>query len=95
MKTTEIKIQIHEFRDIDELPEKCGEVFKLRKFEHLSHVEISKKLNISIKTVETHMHRANTTLKEKMKSQEQYAGQQEQISRQLQSRRDLHAASVL
>jgi RNA polymerase sigma-70 factor (ECF subfamily) len=55
------------YKAIDELPEKCGEVFKLRKFENLSHAEISKKLNISIKTVETHMHRANTTLREKMK----------------------------
>jgi RNA polymerase sigma-70 factor (ECF subfamily) len=55
------------YKAIDELPDKCGEVFKLRKFENLSHAEISKKLNISVKTVETHMHRANTTLKEKMK----------------------------
>ena len=55
------------YKAIDELPEKCGEVFKLRKFENLSHTEISKKLNISIKTVETHMHRANTALKEKIK----------------------------
>jgi RNA polymerase sigma-70 factor (ECF subfamily) len=55
------------YKAIDELPEKCGEVFKLRKFENLSHSEISKKLNISVKTVETHIHRANITLKEKMK----------------------------
>ena len=52
---------------INELPEKCGEVFKLRKFENMSHAEISKKLNISIKTVETHIHRASIILKEKMK----------------------------
>lgn len=55
------------YKAIDDLPDKCGEVFKLRKFENLSHSEISKKLNISVKTVETHMHRANIALKEKMK----------------------------
>ncbi|MBN1116193.1 MAG: RNA polymerase sigma-70 factor [Bacteroidales bacterium] len=56
------------YKAIDELPEKCGEVFKLRKFENMSHAEISKKLNISVKTVETHMHRANLALKEKLKT---------------------------
>ena len=55
------------YNAIDELPEKCGEVFKLRKFENMSHAEISKKLKISVKTVETHMHRANLALKEKLK----------------------------
>ena len=52
---------------IDELPDKCREVYKLRKFDNLSHAEIAKKLNISLKTVETHIRRANIALKEKLK----------------------------
>lgn len=43
---------------IQELPEKCGEVFKLSRDEQLSYKEISEKLNISIKTVENHMGKA-------------------------------------
>lgn len=53
---------------IDELPDKSKEVFKMRKFDKMSHKEIGEKLNISHKTVETHIHRATTTLKEKLKN---------------------------
>jgi RNA polymerase sigma-70 factor (ECF subfamily) len=53
---------------IEELPDKCKDVFKLRKFEKLSHAEIAQKLDISVKTVETHIHRATVTLKDKLKN---------------------------
>lgn len=53
---------------IDELPEKSKEVFKMRKFDKMSHKEIGEKLNISHKTVETHIHRATIALKEKLKN---------------------------
>lgn len=37
---------------IEKLPEKCREVFKLSRFEHLKNREIAQRLNISPKTVE-------------------------------------------
>lgn len=37
---------------IQNLPEKCREVFVLRRFEELKYAEIASKLNISVKTVE-------------------------------------------
>ncbi|WP_207425278.1 RNA polymerase sigma-70 factor [Pedobacter sp. SYSU D00535] len=40
---------------IEELPEKCREVFKLSRFEQLKNREIAEQLNISTKTVERHM----------------------------------------
>lgn len=43
---------------INELPEKCREVFKLSRFEHLKYQEIADQLQISVKTVETHMSKA-------------------------------------
>lgn len=50
---------------INDLPPKCREVFHLSRFEHLSNPEISKKLNISIRTVETHISNAIKILKRK------------------------------
>ncbi|NVO04140.1 MAG: RNA polymerase sigma-70 factor [Bacteroidetes bacterium] len=43
---------------IDELPEKCREVFLLSRYENLKYQEIANQLNISIKTVETQMSKA-------------------------------------
>ncbi|HEY0668639.1 MAG TPA: sigma-70 family RNA polymerase sigma factor, partial [Sphingobacteriaceae bacterium] len=40
---------------IEKLPEKCKEVFKLSRFEHLKNKEIAQRLNISQKTVERQM----------------------------------------
>jgi RNA polymerase sigma-70 factor (ECF subfamily) len=43
---------------IDELPEQSKKVFKLSRFNHLSHKEISTQLSISPKTIETHISKA-------------------------------------
>ena len=43
------------YKAVEELPEKCKEVFKLSRFEHLQNKEIAQQLNISQKTVERHM----------------------------------------
>ena len=43
---------------VDQLPEKCGEVFRLSRFEGMSYKEISEALDISTKTVEHHMGKA-------------------------------------
>ncbi|NNG27770.1 MAG: RNA polymerase sigma-70 factor, partial [Ignavibacteriaceae bacterium] len=61
----ELDIKVHQA--IDELPEKCKEIFKLNRFENLKYVEIAKILNISIKTVETQMGRALKKLRERLK----------------------------
>ncbi len=46
------------FEKIDALPEKSKLIFKLNRFEYLSYNEISKQMNISVKTVEYHISRA-------------------------------------
>lgn len=53
-------------RALDELPDKCREIFLMNRFDGLKYREIAKKLNISIKTVETQMSRALKTLREKL-----------------------------
>ena len=40
---------------INELPERCREIFKMSRFEHLKNREIAEQLNISPKTVERQM----------------------------------------
>src|SRR5690606_27010073 len=42
-------------RSVSRLPEKCREIFTLSRDEQLSHKEIAKQLNISVKTVESQM----------------------------------------
>jgi RNA polymerase sigma-70 factor (family 1) len=55
--------QLRELQDklqaaISALPEQCGLVFKLSRYEELSYKEIATVLGISIKTVENHMGKA-------------------------------------
>jgi RNA polymerase sigma-70 factor (ECF subfamily) len=45
-------------RVVQELPEKCREVYMLSRDEQLSHKEISERLSISTKTVRNHLTRA-------------------------------------
>jgi RNA polymerase sigma-70 factor (ECF subfamily) len=51
---------------IDDLPEKCREVFMMSRFEGKMNKEISEELNISVKAVEAHMTRALRTLRLKL-----------------------------
>jgi len=46
------------YQTIEQLPEKCKEIFKLKRFDELKNKEIAEQLRISIKTVETQMTRA-------------------------------------
>lgn len=48
---------------ISELPEQCRKVFELSRYEGLKYKEIAQRLNISVKTVETHMSNALKTLR--------------------------------
>ena len=43
---------------IDELPEKCREIFMLNRYENLKYHEIADKLELSQKTVEAQMSKA-------------------------------------
>jgi RNA polymerase sigma-70 factor (ECF subfamily) len=43
---------------IEQLPDKCREVFLLSRFDNLSHQAIAEKLNISVSTVEKHIVKA-------------------------------------
>ena len=52
---------------IDQLPEKCREIFCLCRFENMSYEDISARLNISVNTVRTQMSRALSKLRESLK----------------------------
>ena len=60
------KMQIVE-REIERLPNKCHQVFKLSKKDGLTNNEIAEHLGISIKTVEGHLTKALKILREKLK----------------------------
>ncbi len=51
-------------REIENLPPKCKRTFLLSKREGLSNIEIAEYLNVSIKSVEAHMTKAFTRLRE-------------------------------
>lgn len=53
---------------IDSLPPRCRQVFSLGYLYDMSGKEISRKLGISLSTVENHMHNALKMLREKLKS---------------------------
>ena len=52
------------FEGVSSLPDKCAEVFMLSKKEGLTNNEIAEYLNLSLKTVEGHLTKAYTTLRE-------------------------------
>jgi RNA polymerase sigma-70 factor (ECF subfamily) len=52
---------------LQKLPEKCREVFELSRFENKKYAEIADLMNLSVKTVETHMSKALHLLKEDLK----------------------------
>jgi len=51
---------------IAQLPEKCGIIFSLSRFEDMSYNEIALELNISVKTVENQISKALKILREKL-----------------------------
>ena len=61
------ELEQHLSKALDKLPEKCRAIFHLSRFEELKYQEIANQLNISIKTVETHMGKALRILRKEMK----------------------------
>ncbi|MEO9484661.1 MAG: RNA polymerase sigma-70 factor [Ekhidna sp.] len=53
--------------EIDKLPPRCAEIFKLSRFEGLKYQEIADHLGISVKTVEVQMGKALKVLRESLK----------------------------
>ena len=51
---------------IDELPEKCRQIYLMKRYDDLSYNEISEILGISINTIKTQMKRALKALSEKL-----------------------------
>jgi RNA polymerase sigma-70 factor (ECF subfamily) len=43
---------------LERLPERCGKIFCMSRFEGLKYNEIAEKLSVSVKTVESNMGRA-------------------------------------
>ncbi len=52
------ELQLKIARIIDRLPERCGRIFCMNRFEGLKYSEIAEKLSISVKTVEANMGKA-------------------------------------
>jgi RNA polymerase sigma-70 factor, ECF subfamily len=61
------QLEQHLDKALNKLPEKCRAIFHLSRFEHLRYQEIANQLEISIKTVETHMVKALRILRKEMK----------------------------
>lgn len=64
---------IHELQEIinatlNALPERCGRIFRLNRFEGLKYHEIAEKLSISVKTVEANMGKALKLLRKNLKN---------------------------
>jgi RNA polymerase sigma-70 factor, ECF subfamily len=52
------ELQAKIFRILEKLPERCGNIFYMSRFEGLKYNEIAEKLSVSVKTVESNMGRA-------------------------------------
>jgi len=60
------EIQAKITQTLDDLPEKCRQIFMMSRYEELKYKEIAEKLNISIKTVETQMTKALKALRKNL-----------------------------
>jgi RNA polymerase sigma-70 factor (family 1) len=65
MNAKELSTKIHQA--IDSLPEQCGLVFRLNRFENKKYAEIANELGISVKTVENHMGKALKIMRGQLK----------------------------
>jgi RNA polymerase sigma-70 factor, ECF subfamily len=56
-------------RILERLPERCGKIFCMSRFEGLKYTEIAEKLSVSVKTVESNMGRALKEFRKELKEQ--------------------------
>ena len=63
------ELQTRIVRILERLPERCGKIFYLSRFEGLKYSEIAKKLSVSVKTVESNMGRALKEFRKELKEQ--------------------------
>ena len=61
----ELKLQIE--AALNQLPDKCREVFEMSRFRQMKYKEIAEELDISQKTVEAHMRKAMQVLRENLR----------------------------
>jgi RNA polymerase sigma-70 factor (ECF subfamily) len=54
---------------LEKLPERCGKIFYMSRFEGLKYSEIAEKLSVSIKTVESNMGRALKEFRKELNEQ--------------------------
>lgn len=52
------ELQTKIVRILERLPERCGKIFMMNRFEGLKYSEIAERLSVSVKTVESNMGRA-------------------------------------
>ncbi len=52
------ELQVRIAKILERLPERCGQIFYMSRFEGLKYTEIAEKLSVSIKTVESNMGKA-------------------------------------
>ncbi len=64
MTASEIQLKID--KTLQDLPEKCRQVFEMSRYEDLKYREIAEKLDVSVKTVETHMSKALKALRKNL-----------------------------
>jgi RNA polymerase sigma-70 factor, ECF subfamily len=64
LQTAELEARIH--LEIDALPERCREIFRLSRFQGLKYDEIAQELGISPRTVEVQIGKALKTLRENL-----------------------------
>ncbi|NVO08738.1 MAG: RNA polymerase sigma-70 factor [Bacteroidales bacterium] len=70
LETNELEVsELNEIIEatLNELPERCCQIFKLSRFEGLKYNEIAEKLSISIKTVEANMGKALQLFRKNLK----------------------------
>ncbi|HJD10289.1 MAG TPA: RNA polymerase sigma-70 factor [Candidatus Phocaeicola caecigallinarum] len=65
IENRELRSELH--RAIDELPDKCREVFKLSYLHDMKNKDIADVMGISLRTVEAHMYKALKVLRERLK----------------------------
>ena len=66
LQATELQNTIN--TTIEQMPEQCGKIFKMSRFEQLKYQEIADQLGLSVKTIENQMGKALRLVRESLKA---------------------------